>query len=221
MRGHLGSCAAPCTRNGNRNAYADAVQQVRQILAGDLAKLIETGHTRMTSYAHAEQFEEAATLRDHMSAVVGVSERFHRLRALRDAGTIVAAAPDGRAGWDIHVIDRGRLVAATHASNSDDARACARAAVTTAEDRAVGSASTTVEEMSLLARWLESPDVRLISVETPMAWPSSAGSRMFSTEEARADRSTSSRTSGSHQGRPIGPAPGVTTVSRLLPPDAD
>ena len=83
----------------------------------------------------------------------------------------------------------------------------------------MGSASTTVEEMSLLARWLESPDVRLISVETPMAWPSSAGSRMFSTEEARADRSTSSRTSG-HQGRPVGPAPGVTTVSRLVLPDA-
>ena len=220
LRGHLGSCAAPCTRDGDRDAYADAVQRVQQILAGDLAELIEAGHTRMTSYAHTEQFEEAATLRDQMSAVVGVSERFHRLRALRDAGTIVAAAPDGRAGWDIHVIDRGRLVAATHASSSDDARACARAAVTTAEDRAVGSASTTVEEMSLLARWLESPDVRLISVEAPMAWPSSAGSRMFSTEEARADRSTSSRTSGSHQGRPVGPAPGVTTVSRLLPLDA-
>jgi hypothetical protein len=52
-----------------------------------------------------------------------------------------------------------------------------------------------------------------------MAWPSSAGSRMFSTDESRADRSTSSRTSG-HQGRPVGPAPGVTTVSRLLPLDA-
>jgi DNA polymerase-3 subunit epsilon len=192
---------------------------VQRILAGDLAELIEAGHTRMTSYAHAEQFEEAANLRDQMSVLVGVSERFHRLSALRDAGRVVAAAPDGQAGWDIHVIDRGRLVAATHASSSDDARACARAAVTTAEDRAVGSTSTTVEEMSLLARWLESPDVRLINIETPMAWPSYAGSRMFSTDEARADHSTSSRTSG-QQGRPVGPAPGVTTVSRLRLSDA-
>ena len=214
LRGHLGSCAAPCSRTGDRIRYVQSVTEVKSILDGRLDEFVHRAHERMKSYANAEQFEDAARLRDHMTSVIAVSERFHRLRTLRNAGRIVAAAPD-RGGWDIHVIDDGRLVAATHATPAEDPRACARAAVATAETRGMGTDSTTVEEMSLVARWLESPTVRLVSVDEPLSWPAASGSRAF-VAAAQADVVGSSSTSSRHAAqRPVGPAPGVSYVSRL------
>jgi DNA polymerase-3 subunit epsilon len=217
LRGHLGSCAAPCSRTGDRSRYEESAAQVTAILEGHLQAFIVRARQRMTSYAQTEQFEEAALLRDQTASVIAASERFHRLRALRDAGRVIAASPDGGGGWDIHVIDDGRLVAATHARSSDDPRAFARAAAATAEVRDAGPSTTTIEEMTLLARWLESPGVRLVSVDAALSWPATAGSRAFVASQEVSAGSMASPPGRYQARRPVGPAPGVSLVSRLTP----
>ncbi len=147
-----------------------------------------------------------------MHALVSVSMRFHRIRSIVQAGMIVAAAPAPAGGWDIHVISDGRLVAAAHAGPKEDARAVARAARATAEDSTNSTASTTFEETWLLARWIESPDVRLVSIDAPLIWPIRAGSTRFA---AVAPNSGVGRLPRSTTARPVGPAPGTTKVSRI------
>ncbi len=212
LRGHLGSCPAPCTRSADLEAYAHSVKAVQTIFDGDIHAVLRSGQQRMTGHVEVEDFETAAQVRDEMRALASVSVRFHRLRSIARAGTVVAAAPDRSGGWDIHVISAGRLVAAAHAGPKDDARAVAHAARTTAEDPWDAPSSTTFEETTLLARWIESPDVRVVSIDAPLAWPVRAGSIRF---DATPIASEAGRKAGSHSRRPIGPAPGRTTVSRI------
>ena len=212
LRGHLGSCPAPCTRNADLDSYKRSVEEVHAIVAGDLAAVLRAGQCRMAGHVEAQDFEMAAQVRDEMHALVSVSMRFHRIRSIVQAGMIVAAAPAPSGGWDIHVISDGRLVAAAHAGPKEDARAVARAAHATAEDAANSPALTTFEETALLARWIESPDVRLVSIDAPLIWPIRAGSTRFA---AVAPNSGVGRLPRSTTARPVGPAPGTTKVSRI------
>jgi DNA polymerase-3 subunit epsilon len=212
LRGHLGSCPAPCTRNADLDSYKRSVEEVHAIVEGDLAAVLRAGQCRMAGHVEAQDFEMAAQVRDEMHALVSVSMRFHRIRSIVQAGMIVAAAPAPSGGWDIHVISDGRLVAAAHAGPKEDARAVARAARATAEDSTNSTASTTFEETGLLARWIESPDVRLVSIDAPLIWPIRAGSTRFA---AVAPNSGVGRLPRSTTARPVGPAPGTTKVSRI------
>lgn len=212
LRGHLGQCAAPCMRDHDHAAYQLAVRSTQDVLDGDVTMIINGLWSRMTQLAEQERFEEAAEVRDRMAAVCSASERHHRVRCLIDAGQIVAASSDGGGGWDIHVITRGRLVAATHAAATADARAAVRAVVATAEDHREGAG--VLAEATLLAAWLEQPGVRLISVDRPLSWPSTVST----SHAGRAYESTSAhdrRVGSTHTGAPIGPAPGVRTISRI------
>jgi DNA polymerase-3 subunit epsilon len=212
LRGHLGSCPAPCTRNADRDAYGRSAEEVRAIVEGDLSAVLRSGQRRMAGHVEAEDFELAAQVRDEMHALVSVSIRFHRIQSIVRAGVIVAAAPEPSGGWDIHVISGGRLVAAARALPKEDARAVARAARATAEDAANSPALTTFEETALLARWIESPDVRLVSIDTAISWPVRAGSTRFDTVATNSGVGSLPKPRSI---RPVGPAPGTTIVSRI------
>ena len=211
LRGHLGQCPAPCMRDHDAAAYEDAVEQTRRILHGDIRVVVDKAHDRMKQLAQQERFEEAAEFRDRMTNVCSASERHHRISTLIRAGRIVAAQSDGAGGWDIHVITRGRLVAATHASPTADPRASVRAAIDTAEEHKEGDGL--LAEATLLATWLEQPGVRLISVDSPLSWPISVSSSLVCA--VRAPRSSDREVRSSYTGAPIGPAPGVKSVSRI------
>lgn len=179
---------------------------------GDLRAVLAAADERMRALAAVERFEDAGAIRDSVINLCAASSRHHRFRGLIDAEHVVAAEPDNRGGWMIHVIRSGRLVSAAHCPKGADARACAAAAVGTAE--VSESSLTTTEETSTLARWLEAPGVRLIDVRSPLAWPIGSGSPMslvhsgdFDPYRQRSDRSSASR--------PVGPAPGTHRVSRI------
>jgi len=212
LRGHLGSCPAPCMRSADLTTYAHCVEAVRDIFDGDIDSVLRSGQCRMAGHVEVEDFELAAQVRDEMHALVGVSIRFHRIQSIVKAGVIVAAAPGPSGGWDIHVISGGRLVAAAHARPKEDAKAVARAARATAEDAANTPSVTTFEETALLARWIESPDVRLVSIDTAISWPVRAGSTRFDTVATNSSVGKRPRTGPA---RPVGPAPGTTIVSRI------
>jgi DNA polymerase-3 subunit epsilon len=211
LRGHLNQCAAPCMRNHNADLYETAVAATRQILSGDVRAIVERSLHRMGQLAAQERFEEAAEFRNRMTNVCAASERHHRIAALVGSGRVVAAQSDSAGGWDIHVITGGRLVAATHAPAKTDPRAAAHAAITTAEDHQPGTGL--LAEATLLAGWLEQPGIRLISVEQPLWWPVAASSPLIHAAKTPRDSSTDKR--GSHFGAPVGPAPGVRSMTRI------
>jgi DNA polymerase-3 subunit epsilon len=211
LRGHLGQCPAPCMRDHDAGAYEHAVSATSRILNGDVRAVIDQAQLRMRQLAHQERFEEAAEFRDRLMSVCTASEKHHRLTALVEAGRVVAAKPEGSGGWDIHVIARGRLVAATHAPAATDPRAAVHAAIATAEEHQAGNG--VLAEATLLASWLEQSGVRLIDVEMPLSWPVTAScSLVYSLRAARSQDAGIRRTDA---GAPVGPAPGVKSVSRI------
>lgn len=209
LLGHLGRCAAPCSSQGDRFEYQVAVNATARMLAGDLRELLADARVRMSELAAAERFEEAKDLRDATAAVCAASQRFHRRRTIVEAGRLIAAERDNHGGWSIHVIDSGRLVAAEYAPAGSDPQAARDAAVSSVETDT--SAVTTAEETSVITSWLEKPNVRLISSHVGLSWPIASGSPLTAirrTSGLPEDRRESSA-------RPVGPAPGRSSVSRI------
>ena len=205
LRGHLGQCPSPCSQHEDGGAYLLSVAKTRAVLSGNVRGIVEQVWQRMAQLASCERFEEAADARDRIVELCAASERHHRIETLINAGRIVAAAPDDAGGWDIHVISAGRLVAATHAPAGSDARGAARAAMQTAEEHRVGSG--VLGEAGLVAAWLETPGVRLIHVDQPLAWPSATSVTIARSRRQRQERRESAG--------PIGPAPGVRPITRM------
>lgn len=211
LRGHLGQCPAPCMRDHDARAYESSVAAARRVLDGDVRAVVDQARLRMVQLANQERFEEAAEFRDRVTSVCSASKRHHRLAALLEAGRVIAAQSDGAGGWDIHVITRGRLVAATHAAAASDPHRAVRAAIATAEVHQAGSGL--LAEATLLATWLEQPGVRLINVERPLSWPVMTSSSLV--DAARAPRSRDRDSRRTNAGAPVGPAPGVRSISRI------
>lgn len=206
--GHLDRCAAPCSAHGDRDRYANAVAATQEILDGDLRGFTSQAHERMTELAIHERFEEAAQIRDATVATCRASQRFHRTHSLVTAGRVVAAERETSGGWAIHVIDAGRLTSAAFCAPGAHARGALEDLL--ARSHADPGDRPTNEEVTVLATWLEKPTVRLISTEVALSWPRGSGSPllMMGVESVPgANRAASAR--------PVGPAPGTQSVSRI------
>jgi DNA polymerase-3 subunit epsilon len=92
---------------------------------------------------------------------------------LAGCAEIVAAYPSG-GGWEIHVIRSGRLAAAACARPGESALEVAESALAGA-DSTLDVNPPLVEEVTLIADWLERPGVRLISIDGDWSWPLHAG----------------------------------------------
>jgi len=197
---------------GGAQLDALAIAKIERVLAGDVREVLLCADERMRALAREERFEEAGHVRDSAIELSHASARCQRFRGLVEAGQVVAAEPDTRGGWAIHVIRDGRLVSAAHCPAGADARASAQAAIATAE--CSDTALTTAEETTTLARWLESPGVRLVEARTPLAWPIGSGSSLSLLDIACFDPQSNSG-HRSDAARPVGPAPGIGRVSRI------
>ncbi len=66
---HLGNCKGPCEAKQTEQEYAEALQQVRNILKGNLQPIIQHYKSEMNSYAAEMLFEKAEMIRkkiDHL-----------------------------------------------------------------------------------------------------------------------------------------------------------
>lgn len=104
----LGVAMCPCAGHADRARYDAAVDLVRRTFAGDASDVTERLIVRMTELAAAQRFEEAALVRDRLSALVGALRRQQLTDALRAAGRCVV-----RRGDRTWVIDAARLVDAS------------------------------------------------------------------------------------------------------------
>ena len=207
LRGEHGpSCPqrqlAPCpaTRGVSAAEYAAAPRRAADLIEGADNAALAAAVARITDLAGRSLYENAARLRDLTADVVEAMWRSQRLRTLAAVEELVAAAPDGRDGWQLAVVRRGQLAAAGCARRGVAPipvveALCSGAQVVLARPAPLGGAL--VEETALIARWLAQPGVRIVRVTDGFASPlRSAGPWLGWASAARSARVAASELLG-------------------------
>jgi excinuclease ABC subunit C len=92
---HIGRCAAPCAGKVTKEDYAKSVEEVTKLLSGQTEALLVELRGRMAESATALRFEEAARLRDAVSAIELFAGRANAVDFDPEARDYVAWAADG------------------------------------------------------------------------------------------------------------------------------
>ena len=78
---HIHKCAGPCVGNVSREAYQQMIQEVREIIRGNLQGVLKAMKAQMTDHASRMEFEEAQLIK----------ERYELLENYRSRSTVVSA----------------------------------------------------------------------------------------------------------------------------------
>jgi DNA polymerase-3 subunit epsilon len=169
----IGSCGAPCTGSQDRREYAEIVAAVRSAMVEDARPVVRALAERITTLAAQQRYEDAAAVRDRLSAFLRGAARAQRYRPMASCPELIAARRTGDGGWEIVVIRHGRLAATTTVSPGADPalsiealRACAEQVPTPVPP----ALAAHPEEADLLLAWLDSPGVRLVSINGAAGW---------------------------------------------------
>jgi DNA polymerase-3 subunit epsilon len=170
----MGRCNAPCDGSESRAEYALHVAAVRRAMTTDPHELRAAMLARIEALSVARRFEDAAMQRDRLAAFLRAAARMQRIRGLTSISELAAAKwlPDGR--YELHVIRRGRLVAAGVSPAGAHPRPYLDALVASAETvtpRPGPLPASTAEEVECILRWLEAPGVRLVESSDPWTCP--------------------------------------------------
>jgi DNA polymerase-3 subunit epsilon len=174
----IGRCAAPCEGHQPPDAYQPYVRLARTIMEDDVRPVVTAAQVRIDRLTAQLRYEEAAVQRDRLAAFIRAAARCQRLTALVRCGRLVAARPGFAGGWELAVVQQGRLVAAGMVPPHAHPTPYVDALVATAEtvpDRPGADESrrfpALVEEMDCVLRWLDSPGVRLVQTEGVWSCP--------------------------------------------------
>jgi DNA polymerase-3 subunit epsilon len=162
----VGGCAAAGDGPQDAEAYAPVAQTFRDLAAGVDSSVVDVLLRRIDDLAAAELFETAARLRDRTEALVTALRRMQRLSSLARLEQIVAARPAQTGGWEFVVVRFGRLASAGVARRGVPpmpvvAALVAAAETVTPDDTPLRGGSP--EEIALMARWLDTDGVRVVS----------------------------------------------------------
>lgn len=193
----LGRCPAPCQHQVSGAEYAArAADPVRDAITGDPGPVVAALQARLTRLAEAGRFEEAATVRGRLAALLRACIRMQRLSSVTVIGELCAARPAG-GGWELAVVRRGRLAGAGYAPPRVPPRGVLDAVRATAETVVGGGPGptpcATAEETDRILAWLERPDTRLVEASAGWAWPARGAAR-FADLLARAEHPTRTAT---------------------------
>ena len=92
---HIGRCSGPCAGKISREDYLVYVEEVKKLLAGETEALLAELRGRMAEASAALRFEEAAKLRDSVSAIELFAGRSSAVDFDPEARDYVAWAADG------------------------------------------------------------------------------------------------------------------------------
>ncbi len=109
----LGVALCPCSGTADPGAYSAAVDAAAAALSGTPDLVVERLRDRMMQLATAQRFEEAASTRDRLGALLGAVRRHLLVEALRAAGRVEVGL-----GESVWVIDRGRLIDTTQVGSA-------------------------------------------------------------------------------------------------------
>jgi DNA polymerase-3 subunit epsilon len=164
----------PADRGLDAERYAPAPRRAADLIDGTDNSPLSAAVGRVYELAAMARYESAARQRDLTMAAVEALWRGQRLRALAAVEELVAAAPDGRGGWQLAVVRHGRLAAAGCARRGVPPMPVVEALrsgaqVVLPQPAPLGGAL--VEETALLSRWLSQPGVRIVCATAGFASP--------------------------------------------------
>ncbi|MFC4335636.1 DEDD exonuclease domain-containing protein [Salininema proteolyticum] len=171
--GEIGKCPRPCDGTATVEDHAAVVADTARAMGSDGASVGRALMARMEQLAAQERFESAAEVREQLVAFERLFAQAKRVREFVRAGTVVAASPGERGGWEVAVIKSGLLAGAVSTSPGfdpmpeiDDCVAGADAVEACGDVRDASHAG----EAEILLRWLEEPTTRVVAVDG--AWSS-------------------------------------------------
>jgi excinuclease ABC subunit C len=72
---HLGNCKAPCVGKQDEKEYIENIDQIRDILKGNISKVIEALKITMSKYSEEMRFEEAQSVKEKIDILSGFKSR--------------------------------------------------------------------------------------------------------------------------------------------------
>lgn len=194
--GPLGGCPAATAGRPAEDAedYAARARLVVDLVRGRTDEPLREMRRQVEALAEAELFENAARLRDRLTALAAALRRRQRLSALAALEELIAARPDGAGGWEFAVIRSGRLAAAGCAARGVPPMPVIEIVAKSAETVAPAPGPLRGgmgEEIGLTAAWLEGDGVRVVQGSAGYAEPArGAGVWQEWAEKAKAGRAT-------------------------------
>ncbi len=177
----VGRCAAPCDLRIDVDEYRHrAVEPVRSLATVDPSTIVTALLARMRRLAAVQRYEDAATVKSRLSALLRAAVRTQRLTALTRLAEVVAARRERGGGWELAVVRHGRLVAAGVSHPREHPRNALAMLMATAETVFPGPGPTpcaSAEETERVLAWLEREDVRLVECSDGWAQPAAGAAR--------------------------------------------
>lgn len=93
---HLGQCDAPCCGKIGREEYAEAIENVCEVLNGKYQSVSERLKTKMLEASENLQFERAAVLRDALASVKELADRQKITSTADENRDVIGIYSDGR-----------------------------------------------------------------------------------------------------------------------------
>lgn len=109
---HIKRCIGPCTRGVDPQVYREMVEQIAMILEGRTDRLVKKLKEQMGQAAEEMRFEDAAKLRDQISALERITVRQKVVSEKGGDQDIfgMAVSPEGTACIQVFFVRDGRLV---------------------------------------------------------------------------------------------------------------
>lgn len=180
----MGKCGAPCIGMQSIDSYRTLTESVLTYLTADARPVITQHERRMNELALAERFEEAAEVRNRLSAFIHGTARAQKISALTKVAEIITARKlSENSNWEFVAIRYGRLVgsavSATGFSLSQTIESLKLTSEIVIPEDSILPASTH-EEIELLLNFLDTPGLRLVEVTGTWQLP------VFGSGQARA-----------------------------------
>jgi DNA polymerase-3 subunit epsilon len=166
-------CGAPCVGKESSDSYSTHVLTTRVALQQDANRLIETINDRMFNLASKERFEEAAELRNRLSAFIRGTARGQRIRSLTKVPELITALPTSVGQWEFVLIRHGRLCGSASGGTSNYKEVVESlklvGEVVTEVDGILPS--STHEEVEVLLRYLNQDEIRIVEISGEWSMP--------------------------------------------------
>jgi excinuclease ABC subunit C len=108
---HIEQCSGPCVGEIDKADYDELVQQLLDFLDGDTDTVVKELETRMAEAASALEFEQAARLRDRLSAVRKAIEKQQMVAERSEDFDVIGLVDDElEAAVQVFFVRRGRMV---------------------------------------------------------------------------------------------------------------
>lgn len=164
----MDKCGAPCIGAQSVDSYFTITSTANQYLSADSREVIDKHESKMNELALAERFEEAAEVRNRLSAFIRGTARAQRIRALTRVPEIITALKFAdSAKWEFVTIRYGRLAGSALSKPEVNISQTIESLKLTSEVVIPSDAilpASSHEEVELLLNYLDSPGLRLVEV---------------------------------------------------------